>query len=179
MFLRIKLTLASLALMLLTVIGAAVQAQQPQPSTQNPTPGNETRKFGRSEERRGMRRFGRPPSAGLRELNLTDEQKKQVRAIMERNFDSTKALREELRTLGQKRFEGTLTPEEQARAKELHQRMAQSMQSAMTEVQGILTAEQKAKLEDLRKEEGPKRGRHGRRFGGPPSSQSNTNPPKP
>ena len=51
------------------------------------------------------------------------------------------------------------------------------MQSAMTEVQGILTAEQKSKLEELRKEEGPRRGRHGRRFGGP-SNQSNTNPPK-
>src|SRR5713101_7023675 len=108
-----------------------------------------------------MRRFGRGPLGGLRELNLSDEQKQQVRAIMERNLDSTKALREELRTLGQKRFEGTLTPEEQARAKELHQQMAQSMKSAMTEVQGILTAEQKVKLEGLRleglrKEESPK-----------------------
>ena len=171
MFLRNKLTLAGLALVLMTVLGAGAQAQQPRQSTQNPTPENETRRSGRGEERWGMRRFGRPPLAGLRELNLTDEQKQQVRAIMERNFESTKVLREELRTLGQKRFEGTLTSEEQTRAKELHQQMAKSMQSAMTEVQGILTAEQKAKLEELRKEEGPKRGRPGR-FGRPPSNQS-------
>ena len=124
MFLRNKLTLA--VMVLLTALGAAVQAQKPQPSTQNQTPGNETRRFGR-EEREGMRRFGRGPLGGLRELNLSDEQKQQVRAIMERNFESTKAVREELRTLGQKRFEGTLTPEEQARAKELHQQMAESM----------------------------------------------------
>jgi Spy/CpxP family protein refolding chaperone len=177
MFLRNKLTLAGLALILLTALGSAVQAQQPQPSTQNQTPGNETRRRGRGEEPRGMRRFGRAPLGALRELNLSDEQKQQVRTIMEQNFEGTKSLREELRTLGQKRFEGTLTPEEQARAKELHQQMAQSMQSAMTEVQGILTAEQKAKLEELRKEKGPKRERHGRRFGGP--DQNNTNQPKP
>jgi Spy/CpxP family protein refolding chaperone len=178
MFLRNKLTLVGLALVLLTGLGAAVQAQQPQPSNRDKTPGNETRPFGRGDERRGMRSFGRAPLAGLRELNLSDDQKQQVRAIMERNFESTKAVREELRTLGQKRFEGTLTPEEQTRAKNLHQQMAQSMKTAITEVQGILTAEQKAKLEQLRKEEGPKRGRHGRRFGRPDADQSN-NPPKP
>jgi Spy/CpxP family protein refolding chaperone len=165
------LTLAGLVL--LTALGAAVQAQQPPPSTQNQTPGNETRRFGRGEERRGMRRFGRAPLGALRELNLTDDQKKQVRAIMERNFESTKSAREELRTLGQKRFEGALTPEQQARAKELHQQMAQSMQSAMTELTGILTAEQKARLEELMKDEGRKGGRHGRRFGGPDSNQRN------
>src|SRR5216683_2658936 len=158
MFLRNKLTLA--VMVLLTALGAAVQAQKPQPSTQNQTPGNETRRFGRGEERRGMRHFGRGPLGALRELNLSEDQKKQVRAIIERNFESTKSSREELRTLGQKRFEGTLTPEEQARAKELHQQMAESMKNAMTDVQGILTAEQKTKLEDLRKEEGPNHGRH-------------------
>ena len=47
----------------------------------------------------------------------------------------------------------------------------------MTQVQEILTAEQKAKLEEIGKEEGQKRGRHGRRFGGPDSNQSN-NPPE-
>jgi Spy/CpxP family protein refolding chaperone len=52
------------------------------------------------------------------------------------------------------------------------------MQNAMTELTGILTAEQKAKLEELRKDEGRKGRRHGRRFGGPDSNQSN-NPPKP
>jgi len=176
MFLRIKLTLAGLVL--LTALGAAVQAQQPQSSTQNQTPGNETRRFGRGEERRGLRHFGRGPLGALRELNLSEDQKKQVRAIMERNFESTKSSREELRALGQKRFEGSLTPEEQARAKELHQQMAQSMQNAMTELTGILTAEQKARLEEFRKEEGRKGGRHGRRFGGPDSNQSR-NPPKP
>ncbi len=178
MFLRHKLTLTGLALILLTASGAVIQAQQT-PPTRNPTPGSENRRFGRGGERQGMHRFGRAPLAGLRELNLTDDQKQQVRAIMERNFESTKALREEMRTLGQKRFEGTLTPEEQTRARELHQQMAQTMTSAMTEVQGILTPEQKAKLAELRKEEGQKHGRHGRRFGEPPSDQNSTNPSKP
>jgi len=177
MFSRTKITLAVLALALVTASAAGAQTQQPQSPTQNPTPGADAqRRFGRGHERRGMGRFGRAPLAGLRELNLSDEQQKQVRAIMERNVNNTKALREELRTLGQKRFEGTLTPEEQARAKDLHQQMAQSMKSAMTEVQGILTAEQKAKLEEFRQERGPKDGRRGR-FGRPDQNQSN--PPKP
>src|SRR6185503_8120637 len=142
-----------------------------------PMPGADTqRRLGRGQERRGMRKFGHGPLAGLRELNLSDEQQKQVRAIMERNLNNTKTLREELRTLGQKRFEGTLTPEEQARAKDLHQQMAQSMKSAMTEVQGILTAEQKTKLEEFRQEQGPRHGRRGR-FGRPDQNQAK--PPKP
>src|SRR5260370_3737461 len=171
MFLRKKLTRAGVVLQ--TALGAGVQAQQPQPSTQNQTPGNDTRRFGGGEDRRGMRHFGRGPLGALRELNLSDDQKKEVRAIMERNFESTKSSREELRTLGQKRFEGTLTPEEQARAKELHQQMAESMQNAMTELTGILTVGHKARLEELRKDEGRKGGLHGRRFGGPDSNQNN------
>ena len=179
MFLRTKITVASMALALLTAAGAAAQTQQPQSPTQNPGAGNETqRRFDRKGERRRMR-GGRAPLAGLRELNLTDEQKQQVRAIMERNLDSTKALRSELRTLGQKRFEGTLTPEEQARAKELHQQMTQSRQSAMTEVQGILTAEQKAKLAEFRQERGPRHGRRGRLGDRPRANQNNLKPTQP
>lgn len=179
MFSRTKLILAGLGLTLLTALGTAAQAQQPTSPGQNPTPGNEMRRGRRGEEGRGMRRFGRKPLGALRELNLSDDQRQQVRAIMERNFESTKALREELRTLGQKRSAGTLTPEEQARAKELRKQMALSMQSAMTEVQGTLTAEQKAKLEERKKEGGPKHGRHGRGPGGPPPNQGTTTPPKP
>jgi len=177
MFSRTKITLAGLALALVTASAAGAQTQQPQSPTQNPTPGTDNqRRLGRDQERRGMRKFGRAPLAGLRELNLSDEQQKQVRAIMERNVNNTKALREELRTLGQKRFEGTLTPEEQARAKDLHQQMAQSMKSAMIEVQGILTAEQKTKLEEFRQERGPRHERRGR-FGRPDQNQNNS--PKP
>lgn len=179
MFLRTKLTVASMALALLIAAGAAAQTQQSQSPTQNPQAGNETqRRFDRKGER-GRMREGRAPLAGLRELNLTDEQKQQVRAIMERNLDSTKALRSELKTLGQKRFEGTLTPEEQARAKELHQQMAQSRQSAMTEVQGILTAEQKAKLEEFRQEKGPRHGRRGRFGDRPRANQNSLKPTQP
>jgi Spy/CpxP family protein refolding chaperone len=177
MFSRTKITLAGLALALVTASAAGAQTQQPQSPTQNPTPGTDNpRRVDRGLERRGMRKFGRGPLAGLRDLNLSDEQQKQVRAIMESNVNNTKALREELRNLGQKRFEGTLTPEEQARAKDLHQQMAQSMKSAMTEVQGILTAEQKTKLEEFRQEQGPRHGRRGR-FGRPDQNQGN--PPKP
>lgn len=52
MFLRTKLAFTGLSLGLLTVSGAVAQAQQPQSSTQNQTPGTEAaRPFGRREGR--------------------------------------------------------------------------------------------------------------------------------
>jgi len=166
MFLRTKLTLAALSLALLTTPGAVAQAQQPQPSTRNQTPGTErARPFGRKEGR-GFRR-GPGPGGNfgprvLRELNLTDDQKKQVRGIIEQTFAGNKTVREELRQLGEKRRQGTLTAEDQARAKTLHQQMRASMGDTGTKIAAILTAEQKAKAEGFIKE----RKANVERFGG-------------
>ncbi|MEK6334372.1 MAG: Spy/CpxP family protein refolding chaperone [Acidobacteriota bacterium] len=180
MFSRTKLTLAGLALTLVAASVAGAQTQKPQSSTQDPAAGAETqRRFGRGEGRRGRARFGHAPLAGLRELNLTADQQQQVRSIMERNLNSTKTLREELRTLGQKRSEGTLTPEDQARAKELHQQMAHSRRGVMAEVQGILTTEQRAQLEEFKKDRAEKGERFGRRRGGSQGpGQKPTTPPQ-
>jgi hypothetical protein len=49
----------------------------------------------------------------------------------------------------------------------------------MTEVQGILTAEQKAKLEEFRQEKGPRHGRRGRFGDRPRANQNNLKPPQP
>src|ERR1700681_2195673 len=102
MFLRAKLKYATLALALLTAFGAVAQAQQP--ATQNPAAGPE--RMGRGEGR-GFRR-GSGPEGGigpglLRQLNLTDDQKQQVRTILEQSFAGSKTAREELRQLGEKR----------------------------------------------------------------------------
>jgi Spy/CpxP family protein refolding chaperone len=180
MFLRTKLTLAALSLALLTTLGAVAQAQQPQPSTQDPGPGTAAaRPFGRREGR-GFRR-GPGGNFGprlLRELNLTDDQKKQVRGIIEQTFQSRKAEREELQQLGEKRRQGTLTAEDQARATTLHQQIRASMKETETRLAAILTAEQKAKAEELIKERKANferfGGRHPRRFPGQPGQG---NPP--
>jgi Spy/CpxP family protein refolding chaperone len=131
--------------------GAVAFAQQRTPQTQNPTPGAQRRQgFGQMNRRRAMRR--RAMMGGfraLRQLNLTDAQKQQARTIIQSNFASTKASREELAKLRSQRRDGTLTPEGMARAKELRQQFQESRQGVRSQLAGILTPEQKAKLEEM------------------------------
>src|SRR6266853_1176307 len=151
MFLRTKLKSATLTLGLLTAFGAVIQAQQP--ATQNPAEG--PGRMGRGEGR-GFGR-GAGPEGGFgpglqRELNLTDDQKQQVRTILQQSFAGSKTAREELRQLGKKRRQGTLTTEEEARARTLHEQMRASMKETEGKIASVLTAEQKAKAEELRKQ---------------------------
>jgi Spy/CpxP family protein refolding chaperone len=175
MFLRTKLTQATLMLGLLTAFGAVVQAQLP---TQTPAQG--PGRMGRGEGR-GFRR-GPEPGGGfgpglMRELNLTDDQKQKVRSIMQQNFEGSKAAREELRQLGEKRRQGTLTPEEQARAGTLHGQMRAAMKDTETKMAALLTAEQKAKAEEVRKERKAKHERFGDRRRGLRGQPGQGNPP--
>ena len=183
MFSRTKLTSAALVLGLLTVFGAIVQAQQT--GTQNPGEGP-GRKGGEGRGfRRGPGRDGGFRPGLLRELNLTDDQKQQIRTIIQQSFAGSKAAREELRQLGEKRRQGTLTTEEEARARTLHEQMRASMKETETKIASVLTAEQKAKLEELRKERkanhdgrgGPRRGFRGQSGKGNPTTQKPSNPP--
>ena len=102
----------------------------------------------------GERRMGRHAGAGrfMRELNLTEQQRQQRRAIVERRLESTKAQREELQRLGDKRRAGTFTAEDEARAKALHQELRRSMEGIRGEMDAVLTAEQRAKLDELKSE---------------------------
>ena len=88
----------------------------------------------------------------LRELNLTEKQRQQSRAIMQRRLESTKLQREELFKLREKRIAGRFTAEDGARAKALHQEIQTTMESGRSEMEGVLTAEQKTKLEELKTE---------------------------
>lgn len=182
MFLRTKLTHAGLLLALLIATGVGVQAQQP--STQNPAEG--PGKMERKMERRS-RGFRRGPGPGgsfgprvLGQLNLTDDQKKQVHTIVSQTFESNKATREELRQLGEKRRQGTLSANDQARARTLHKEIRAAMGDTQTKIAAVLTAEQKAKVEELRKERkagfegfgGRRRGFRGQpRQGNPPAAK--------
>ena len=162
MFLR-KSLLAVAGLMLATGVGAFGQETQSQtPSAQ---PGTLQRdrieRQGRRRERMGEREGRGPRKAGERhrgmgrmmhELNLSDEQRQQSRAIMQRRLESMKGQREESFRLREKRIAGTLTAEDGARAQALHQEMRTAMEGARAEMDGVLTAEQKAKLEGLKKE---------------------------
>jgi len=100
--------------------------------------------------RSGRHGFGK--FRGLRELNLTDEQRQQQQAIVQRHLAIVKAQREELFNLREKRAQGNFTAEDGARAKALRQEIHDSMQSVHTEIESILTPEQRTKLEQFKTE---------------------------
>jgi Spy/CpxP family protein refolding chaperone len=150
MFLRTKLTPAALMLGLIISAGAYVQAQQT--ATQNPK-----ERAGRTERReRGFRRErGSRGAMGprmLRQLDLTEAQKEQVHAIVKQTFEGNRATREELRKLGEKRREGALSADDEARARMLHQQMRAAMTETKGKIEAVLTADQKAKAAELMKE---------------------------
>ena len=163
MFLR-KSLLGILGIVLGVGMVALAQEPQPQtPSTQDDAFRKERierrerhrERLGRREGMRGDEGMGwRDGGMGhlMRELNLTEEQRQQSRAIVQRRLESTKAQREELLRLREKRIAGTFTPEDGARAKALHQEIRTAMEGVRSEMDGVLTAEQKAKLEQLKKE---------------------------
>src|SRR5438445_11867900 len=89
----------------------------------------------------------RPDMFGLAgELNLTEEQRQQKRAIVQRHLEGTSAQREELSKLRQKRIAGMFTAEDEARAQALRQELHDSLKGIRNEVNGILTPEQRSKL---------------------------------
>lgn len=132
----------------LLVLSAAAIAQQPQ----NP-PGEEgsVQQKRRPRDGRGfgdrMREPGRFPL--FRELNLTEEQRAQHRAIVQRHVASTKTQRDELAQLRQKRVSGTLTSEDEARATALRQELQASVESIRAELASLLTPEQRDQLAEL------------------------------
>lgn len=164
MLMRTRLFSAALAIGVFAAIGFA---QQPQNQDKGQAPGAEVpqRPFGRGEGRgfqhKGGRQRGFAPRM-MQELNLTDEQKQQVRGVLQQGFESTKAQREELRQLGQKRFQGALSADDQARAKLLHEQMRAAMKENRTKIDSILTTEQKAKLQELKTERQARRAEFGK-----------------
>ena len=62
------------------------------------------------------RPYGFGKFRGLRELNLTDEQRQQTEGIVQRHLETVKAQRERFR-LGEKRAQGNLSAEDGARPK--------------------------------------------------------------
>ena len=141
--------------------GMVAFAQQPQPQTPTQAPDGtfrrdrmerKERQRGRMGEREGFGQRGPGVGHFMRNLNLSDAQQAQVRAITQRRLEGTRAQREELFKLREKRIAGTFTPEDEAQAKALHQEIRASMEGIQTEVDSILTAEQKTRLEELQKE---------------------------
>jgi len=152
MFLRrILPLLTSLTL----AFGAITYGQQPQTPAQDDGRRGDgmRRREGRSQDRIGRDgRHGFGYFRGIRELNLTEEQRQQQRAIVQRHLDSVKAQREELFKLREKRSQGNFAADDKARAQALRQEIHNSMLGVQTEIESILTPEQRATLEQFKNE---------------------------
>jgi Spy/CpxP family protein refolding chaperone len=94
--------------------------------------------------RMGMR-MGR--IAGLHGIALTDAQKEQIKSIHEANKPNG-AYRDELKAIMEARKAGTLTEAQKVRAKAIHQEMTANRQKVHDQIQSILTAEQKAQIQE-------------------------------
>lgn len=143
------------ALAALVALPAAVGLAQTAPATQtqNQTP----IPFGRRAGRAGRRDADANPARGerrlLRDLNLTDAQRQQLRDIEAHYAQTFRTDREELRKLVEtRRGGGTLTPEQQARAKQLREELRANAERMRTEIQSVLTPEQRQQIQQRRDE---------------------------
>jgi len=155
MFIRIKFAFVILGAAL-TIPGGTALAQQTQPNN-NAAPSRQRDPQMRRMMRRRNMRGGR--ARGFRELNLTDQQRQQMRSIAQTQLQSTQAQRQELRQLMQKRRAGTLAPQDETRARELRQQLMQSRQGGRTQMLTVLTPEQKTQLEQTIKTRRENRGK--------------------
>ena len=130
----------------LSIFGGTVVAQQTQQNN-NVTPSPQRDPQMRRMMRRGGMRGGM--ARGFRQLNLTDQQRQQMRSIAQTQLQSTRALRQELRQLMGKHRTGTLTPQEESRARQLRQQLMQSRQGVRTQMLAVLTPDQKTQLEQM------------------------------
>ena len=153
MFLRTRL---AVILGMISALSMVVFAQQP---TQTPAQEGlrrqrmerrERDREGRREHMEKREHVGR--GLFMRELNLSDAQREQIRAITQRRLEATKTQREELSKLREKRIAGTFSAEERARAQALGHEIRDAMEGIHSEAEGVLTAEQKARLEQLKVE---------------------------
>ncbi len=150
-----KRFLSGVALTLaLSASAFAQQTTTPPPDT--PQEGNQGkaarhRRLGRAHGPRMARRTR--ALRGLRRLDLTDAQRQHFRSIREGQRQRTRAQREELRQLLRTRRQGgTLSAEQEARARQLQQEMRQTGESVRGEMLGVLTPEQRTRLEQQREE---------------------------
>jgi Spy/CpxP family protein refolding chaperone len=146
---------------MISAVGMVAFAQQPATA-----PAQEGLRRERMERRakhredRGERmkmRGHRERSLALHELNLSDAQREQIRVITQRRLEATKTQREELAKLRQKRADGTFAAADEARARALREEIGSVMEGIRLETEGVLTAEQKAQLQQLKIERKAKR----------------------
>ncbi len=132
-----------------TAFSAAASAQETTTTPEAKTEKTERKGFGKGGSHGG---FGKGVGLhALRGIELTDAQKEQIRAVMNANKPSQETL-EETRTLIQAKRNGTNTPEQTERLQVLKRAAREKALAVNTQVQNILTDEQKQQVEQKKQE---------------------------
>jgi len=161
MSLRRTLNGISMTIGLVFSLSAVAFAQQPTLAPQDNGQQQEGQRRGRGR-RHGMGKKGHGGMHRLmNQLNLTDAQQQQLRAIEERFEVSTKTQREEMRRLRES-TQGEPSADTQARFQALRAEIGQAMKGQRQEMLNLLTPEQHTQLEQLIKE---RKARHQERRG--------------
>lgn len=161
-----KRKLISAATSALAVVAFTTTFASAQDTTTNKE--NDSTQKQEMREGRGGRGFGKRGGRGMHggrhgggdkmmmralgQLNLSDAQKEQIRGISETFKTSSTTQREELRLLGMKKRDGIITADEQARFKEIRTQLKASGEQMHNSVLAVLTAEQRAQLEQMKEE---------------------------
>jgi Spy/CpxP family protein refolding chaperone len=149
MSLRKKITGAGLTLGLIFTVSAASFAQQPFPQDN----GQQQREGRRDRRLEGPGKRGHGGAMRLMgQLNLTDAQQQQLRAIQERFEASTRTQREELRRLHESNEGGTPSADTPARVQALRSEINKAMKTTREEMLTVLTADQRTQFEQLVRE---------------------------
>lgn len=156
----VKLSHAAALGALLAATGLAQTTTAPPQGGASVEPGrgrNERRMGRRGHDGRGGGERGERGEGGeqraLRRLDLTDAQRQQMRDIEARYAQGFRADREEMRRLQEtRRGGGTLTPEQQERARKLREELRANVDRMRGEIQSILTPEQREQMRKQREE---------------------------
>lgn len=98
------------------------------------------------------KRGGHGMMRGLHKLDLTEDQKAQIKTMAETQHTANQPLREEAHTLMLKKRDGIITEAETARLGEIKNQMKNSAEQLKNSVMAILTPEQLQKLEEMKAE---------------------------
>lgn len=134
---------------------AAIAQETPTTSKEGETKVEKTERkgFGKRGER-GMHggKFGKHGGMrGFHGIELTDAQKEQIRAIREAKRPDP-ALIDEIKTIMQAKRAGTITPEQQERARVLRAQAREKGELVRSQIEAVFTPEQRQQIEQKKQE---------------------------
>ena len=130
----------------------------PQPKTERGYGNREG--FGRGKfgkEGRGGKHGDEMMMGALRQLNLTDTQKTQIKSVMDSNRAANQGTHEEVRGLMMKQRDGSITADEQSKLKEYRAQGKADAEKTHSAILAILTPEQRTQLDQMKEQMKEKR----------------------